>query len=482
MMTGVFPAAPLHAAVPLPGDKLDIPGYDKHVYKTFKNPAMQDQNLYIYVCKPEGWKASDSRSAIVFIHGGGYANGDPALDAERGRYFAGRGMVTFLIEYRISSRDGTEEEKKAKGWNFWKSRSDCIEAIRWIRSKASPFGIAANKIAVGGWSAAVDATMAATFGWKHVPAEFPCGDVKVSSVPDAVFLENGAFAEIDQGNWYEKGDPVPPMLVLKGDVDPVDTWPTPEAVAGKYFSTMFASQKYKEWREYRSDIAPDGQVIYAANHLCFLPVVNRYYRAGRIDLEEWFATLGFLPDRNVPLLTEANGICQIEAKDFTDRSPRIGENSFSTLRWHINYAKDASQGYLMDCVPPTAETIEDTKIAKAPRLDYRIKISTPGKYYIWANIRSSWEGNHKVKDGKPLGPFTFRSRQLRFGVFDGQNDRMLPGRITTTADGTPSWQRSDPADPIVVSKPGVITLKAYAASAGIRLDQIVLTTDAAWKP
>ena len=72
----------------------------------------------------------------------------------------------------------------------------------------------------------------------------------------------------------------------------------------KYFDPMFGSQPHKEFREYRSDIVLDGSVRYEANHICFLPIVNRYYRASRIDLEEWFASLGFLPDRNVPLLEE----------------------------------------------------------------------------------------------------------------------------------------------------------------------------------
>jgi len=326
----------------------------------------------------------------------------------------------------------------------------------------------------------VDATISATFGWKHVPAEFPCGDPKVSSVPDAIFLENGAI--IEGMDWYTKGDPAPPILVLKGDIDGVDVWPSPAVVADKYFSTLFASQKYKEWREYRSDIATDGSTIYEANHFCFLPVVKRYSLAALIDLEEWFATLGFLRDRKVPTLEESKGVCRFEAKDFSDRYPRILRNSFNTPRWHINYAKDASQGYVMDCVPPSAATIDDAAIAKAPRLDYRIKMSTPGKYYVWANVRASWEPSGKPGSGKPNGPFSFRSQQLRLGVSDGKTDRMLSGRLVTTADGAPFWQRSDVADPIVVSAPGVITLKAYAASAGIRLDQIILTTNANWKP
>lgn len=476
-IAGVLSATPLQAAPPLPGDQLNIPGFEKYVFKTFTGATGQEQNLYVYVCKPEGWKASDSRGAAVYIHGGGYEGGDPAEGANFCRYFAGRGMVTFTIEYRISSRDAAKEEMAR--WDFWKPRSDCIEAIRWIRSRASTFGIAPDRIAVGGWSAGVDATMSATFGWKHVPAEFPCGDPNVSSVPDAAFLENGALAEIVEGNWYTRGDPVPPILLLKDDTDGIT--PSPEGIVSNYFNTVFADQPYKEIREYRRDIAPDGSTRCVAGHACFLPGLI-YCRAATIDLEEWFATLGFLPNRSVPPLAESDGVCRIEAEDFSDRYPRILQNSPNTLRWQINYAKDASEGYLMDCVPPSELTIDDAAIPKAPRLDYRIKISTPGKYYVWANIRASWEASRRANRGAPEGPYFFRSKQLRLGVSDGQSDPMLSGRLVTTPDGIPSWQRPDVADPIVVSSPGFITLKAYATSAGIRLDQIILTTDASYVP
>jgi len=155
---------------------------------------------------------------------------------------------------------------------------------------------------------------------------------ELSCIPDAIFLENGALAEIDREEpWFKKGDPVPPMLFFKGDCDGVS--PSPEGIVSKYFNPMFGDQPHKEIRELRSDIAADGSFVFQANHWSVMPHVNGYARPLRIDLEEWFATLGFLPHRAVPSLEEANGVCRIEAEDFTDRSPRLLKNSIDTLSW-----------------------------------------------------------------------------------------------------------------------------------------------------
>lgn len=470
-----FAVMPLQAA-PGPGNHLNIPGFEKYAFKSFVNPSNQLQNLYIYVCKPAGWKASDSRSAMVFIHGGGYQCGDPSEVTEYCQHFARRGMVAFAVEYRIGSRDATAAE--IKNWNFWKPRSDCIEAIRWIRSRTDSFGIAPNRIVMGGWSAGVDASLAATFGAKHVPSEFSCGDPSVSSVPDAIFLQNGALIECL--DWFKPGDYAPPVLVLKGDRDHVT--PAPRVITRQFFNTVFAAQPQKEMRVYRSDFTTDGSTNYEAGHVCFLSVVKRYCQPMTIDLDEWLVSLGFLPNREAPLLVESNGVCEINAVDFSDRVPRILQNAATTLVWQISCVKDASQGYLMDCVPPSAKTLAAADVTNAPRLDYRIKFSTPGKYYVFAKIRSSWEASHKGVRGHPEGPFFFRSKQLRLGVSDRPGDRMLADKLTTTPDGIASWQRTGSADPIVVVSPGIVTLSAYGASAGIRLEQIMLTTNEDFKP
>lgn len=458
---------PLQAAGPTPGEQLNILGMEKYVYKTVADTDPQYTNQYVFVSKPPGWQASDSRNALVFIHGGAFSFGDPSGGVEYCRYFASRGMVTFSLEYRVSQM---QTAKKPEEWNpqGWKSMSDCVEAIRWIRAHAGMFGIATNRIIAGGYSAGAIST-AGLLSWKHVPPEYPCGDVKISPVPDAVYFLDGWSL------WSTKGDPTPPLLFLRPERGMFMSRPDDA------FKTQYASQPYKEWRLYRNDIAPDGRTNYVADHVC-MASQRRYFWPALIDLDEWLVSLGYLTNHPAQPLTDAPGFCQIDAVDFSDRYPRILQNAPDAPVWRINIAKDTSAGYLMDCAPPSVAMISDADILKAPRLEYRIDLKSPGKYYAWANIRASWETEHHDKNGLPDAPYFFRSKQLRLGVNDGKSDRLLSGNLTTTPDGKPSWQRIAVTDPIVVSAPGVITLKAYAVSAGIRLEQLILTTDSAYTP
>ena len=61
-----------------------------------------DRELKLFVSKPTDWKATDTRPAIVLFHGGGWNRGAPGMLNPQAEYFAGRGMVAILVEYRLS--------------------------------------------------------------------------------------------------------------------------------------------------------------------------------------------------------------------------------------------------------------------------------------------------------------------------------------------------------------------------------------------
>ena len=46
------------------------PAGEEVVYK-----KVGDRELHLYIIKPDGWKASDQRPAIVWLHGGGWVGG-----------------------------------------------------------------------------------------------------------------------------------------------------------------------------------------------------------------------------------------------------------------------------------------------------------------------------------------------------------------------------------------------------------------------
>jgi hypothetical protein len=69
--------------------------------------------MHLFLSKPPDWKATDSRSVFVYIHGGAYSFGDPSWGAEYCRYFASRGMVGVSIEYLGQRRP--QEERFRRG-------------------------------------------------------------------------------------------------------------------------------------------------------------------------------------------------------------------------------------------------------------------------------------------------------------------------------------------------------------------------------
>ncbi len=85
-----------------------------------------------------------SKPAIVFFHGGGWNAGTPDQFAAHARYFAKRGMIAILAEYRVRSRHGVLAVECVK---------DTKAAIAWVRENAKRLGIDPNKIAASGGSA-----------------------------------------------------------------------------------------------------------------------------------------------------------------------------------------------------------------------------------------------------------------------------------------------------------------------------------------
>ncbi len=101
--------------------------------------------LRLHVFEPEGFQASDRRPCFVAIHGGGWVGGDARRFYPFAAHFAKRGFVGISIEYRLM--------KKGSGVTPFECVKDGRSAVRFIRSRATEFGIEADKIAVCGGSA-----------------------------------------------------------------------------------------------------------------------------------------------------------------------------------------------------------------------------------------------------------------------------------------------------------------------------------------
>jgi acetyl esterase/lipase len=101
-----------------------------------------DISLKLDVYKPKA-ASEKPRPCIVWIHGGGWQNGDKG--SGRGRlasYVASGDYVGVSVGYRLTDKGS------------WPAQiHDCKAAIRWIRANAEKLGIDANKIGVWGSSA-----------------------------------------------------------------------------------------------------------------------------------------------------------------------------------------------------------------------------------------------------------------------------------------------------------------------------------------
>lgn len=169
-------------------ERLDLSGFESEVYK-----KASGDDLYIYRIDPTGHDPSkDSRPAAVFFFGGGWNGGSPTQFEPHARYLAARGMVVFLADYRVKSRQGTSPRECAE---------DGASAIRWVRSNASRLGVDPDRIAAGGGSAGghVAATTGMCSGFDQ-----PDEDASVSSRSNLLLLFNPVYDNGPEGYGHSR--------------------------------------------------------------------------------------------------------------------------------------------------------------------------------------------------------------------------------------------------------------------------------------
>lgn len=193
------------------------PDGEPHAYKT-----VGPRSLTLYVTKPTGWAATDTRPAIVFFHGGGWVGGAPGQFTEHSKYLASRGMVAIQVEYRLLDKQQNEPPITCC--------RDAKSAMRWVRGHARELGIDPDRIASAGGSAGghLAAFVAMVDG-----ADDPDDDRTISAKSNAQVLFNAVF-DNGPGGWgsgrvgdrYREFSPFhnvseddPPALVFLGSAD-----------------------------------------------------------------------------------------------------------------------------------------------------------------------------------------------------------------------------------------------------------------------
>lgn len=257
--------------MPLPGEA--------RVYK-----QVGERALKLHVVRPEGWKATDRRPAIVFFHGGGWTGGSPSQFSEHSRYFASRGVVGVLVEYRLLK--GAPDTPPL----------DCIQdartAMRWVRSHAGELGIDPTRIAAAGGSAG--GHLAAHVGLVD-GTDAPGDDLKVSPKANALILFNpvldngpGGWGTARVGNRYPEFSPAhnvskddPPAILFLGSKDNL----IPVATLERFQAAMK-----------QAGVRCDLHVYEGEAHGFFNAGRgdNTYYRLTVIAADKFLASLGWL--------------------------------------------------------------------------------------------------------------------------------------------------------------------------------------------
>lgn len=117
---------------------VELPGAEAFVYRA-RSPEMR-----LFVAKPDGWKTTDRRPALIFFFGGGWTTGTPANSVFWAKFAASLGLVGIAPDYRTKGRHDASPLA---------SVADGRAALQWVQVHANELGIDPARIVVGGNSA-----------------------------------------------------------------------------------------------------------------------------------------------------------------------------------------------------------------------------------------------------------------------------------------------------------------------------------------
>ena len=187
---------------------------------TYKESGGQPRQMEIYFPPQHDPKTAKVPGLILF-HGGGWTGGSLAQFRTVCDYFAGRGLVTATVQYRML----TKAEAAALPAGETRKRvciTDAKSAIRWFKQHANELGVDPSRVITGGGSAGGHISVLATTNPGLNDPHDPPG---IDTTVVAYLLFNPAFSP-DDGQDQEvdvlrHAEPtLPPAIVFFGTNDP----------------------------------------------------------------------------------------------------------------------------------------------------------------------------------------------------------------------------------------------------------------------
>jgi len=178
-------------------------------------------DLHMIVYSPESINSEDKSPAMVFFFGGGWNSGTTSHFSNHAEHFSQLGIVCFLVDYRVNSRQHTSP---------FESLKDAKSAMRYIREHANDFQIDPGRIIASGGSAGGHLAAATALVEDFNESS---DDLSISCVPNALVLFNpvidngpGGYGYERIGSFYKDFSPLhnikkgaPPTIIFLGTQD-----------------------------------------------------------------------------------------------------------------------------------------------------------------------------------------------------------------------------------------------------------------------
>ena len=248
---------------------------------TLQYKSVDSIDLFLEVYYPEQLDSNQSYPAMIFFFGGGWNGGKRGHFRHHAEYFSQRGLVCFLVDYRIKSVHKTSP---------FESLKDAKSVIRFIRKHAARFHVDTAQIIASGGSAGghLAAATALSIGFDE-----NSDDLSISCIPNALVLFNpvmdngpGGYGYARIGEAYKDFSPLhnirsgaPPTIIFLGTKDHLVP-----VIAAQYYQTMM------ERVESRCEL----KLYEDQKHGFFNYQFFDYYRETLEEADNFLQSLGYL--------------------------------------------------------------------------------------------------------------------------------------------------------------------------------------------